>query len=97
MILIYIELILKFLFISLCYTVKDPSEEYKELIGDRDNLVFTVEKFNSFKLSDLQLVENAITIAQDLSIVQQIDESDPSFVQEFVDYLQQKRSINPVS
>jgi len=77
--------------------VKDPSERYKELIGDRENLVFTVEKFNNFKLSDLQLEENAITIAQDLSVVQQIDENDPLFVKEFVDYLKQKRSINPVS
>lgn len=77
--------------------MKDPTEEYEELIGDRDNLVFTVEKFNSFKLSELQRAENAITISQDLSITQQIDESDPVFVQEFVNHLRQKRSINPVS
>jgi hypothetical protein len=77
--------------------VKDPIEEYKELIGDRDNLVFTVEKFNTFKLSDLQLAKNAIIISEDLSAAQQIDESDPLFIQEFVNYLRQKRSINPVS
>ena len=75
----------------------DDSKEYKELIGNRDNLVFTVEKFKRFKFSDLQLPENSIIIAQDLSVVQPIDESDPLFVQEFINSLKQKRFINPVS
>ncbi|CAG8581553.1 1345_t:CDS:2, partial [Paraglomus brasilianum] len=55
--------------------VTDASKEYKELIGNRDNLVFTVEKFKRFKFSDLQLPENSIIIAQDLSVVQPIDEN----------------------